>query len=61
MRSIILWTMIGFAIGVVLSMLLNPIFWGGEDYTDSFVWGIVGAIVGFVWVWRETRRREPTP
>ncbi|MGI8854333.1 MAG: hypothetical protein ACR2JW_01150 [Thermomicrobiales bacterium] len=53
MRSIILCTVIGFAIGVALSLVLNPIFWGGEDYPDSFAWGVVGAIVGFLWAWRE--------
>ena len=56
MRGIILWTGTGFIIGAALSLLLNPIFWGGEDYPDSFTWGIIGAIVGFLWVWR-----EPTP
>jgi hypothetical protein len=48
-RRIIFWAVIGFAIGAALSLVLNPIFWGGEDYADSFVWGAVGAIVGFLW------------
>ncbi len=56
MRKIILWAVIGFAIAVALSMALNPIFWGGEDYPDSVAWGVVGAIVGFLWAWR-----GPTP
>jgi hypothetical protein len=56
MRGIILWMGTGFVIGTALSLLLNPIFWGGEDYPNSFTWGIIGAIVGFLWVWR-----EPTP
>jgi hypothetical protein len=56
MRRIILWAVIGFAIGAALSLLLNPIFWGGEDYPNSFTWGIIGAIIGFLWMWR-----EPTP
>ena len=56
MRRIILWAVIGFVIVAALSLMLNPIFWGGEDYADSFAWGIVGAIVGFLWAWR-----EPTP
>jgi membrane protein DedA with SNARE-associated domain len=60
MKGIVLWAVIGFAIGVALSMLLNPIFWGGEDYPDSFAWGVVGALVGFLWLWREARR-QPTP
>jgi hypothetical protein len=56
MRSIILWVVIGFVIGAALSLALNPIFWGGEDYPDSFTWGIVGAVVGFLWTWWDARQ-----